>query len=385
MTRRWIGFVCVVGILLLAWGTTPALAQEEGLTLFTPFPVREVAIGEDVTLRLTLRTLSVAQTVYLEVDDLPSDWTATFRGGGDIIRAAYVEPESDVTIDLRLGLPAQIEPGPYRLSIVAEGESTETVLPVELIVQEKLPPSLEFQVELPILRGSPETTFRYSVELSNAGDQDLQVTLAAQAPPEFQVDFTLAGQDVTSIPLTANETKQLSVEAEAFTDVPAGSYNIELIAQGEEATATTDLTAEVTGQADLSISTPDGRLSGRANAGSETPLAIVVRNDGSAPARDIQLSSSAPSGWSVEFEPQQIAELPADQQVEVTARLTPGEQSVAGDYMVTLRANPQEGSPASAEFRITVLTSTLWGIVGLGLVAVAVIVVGLAVMRFGRR
>ena len=109
------------------------------------------------------------------------------------------------------------------------------------------------------------------------------------------------------------------------------------------------------------------------------------KTTGSAPARDIQLSATAPSGWSVEFEPKQITEIAAGTQVEVTANLRPADKAIAGDYMVTINTR-SEGTPSeSADFRITVLTSTLWGIVGIGLIAVAVIVVGLAVLRFGRR
>jgi len=53
--------------------------------------------------------------------------------------------------------------------------------------------------------------------------------------------------------------------------------------------------------------------------------------------------------------------------------------------MVTFRAQPEGGSHESAEYRVTVRTSTLWGLVGVGLIAVAVVVVGAAVTRFGRR
>jgi uncharacterized membrane protein len=53
--------------------------------------------------------------------------------------------------------------------------------------------------------------------------------------------------------------------------------------------------------------------------------------------------------------------------------------------MLTVRARPQDSGYESADFRITVLTSTLWGVVGILLIAVAVAVVGWAVMRFGRR
>jgi uncharacterized membrane protein len=37
------------------------------------------------------------------------------------------------------------------------------------------------------------------------------------------------------------------------------------------------------------------------------------------------------------------------------------------------------------DFRVTVRTSTLWGVVGIGLIAISVGIVGWAVMRFGRR
>lgn len=52
---------------------------------------------------------------------------------------------------------------------------------------------------------------------------------------------------------------------------------------------------------------------------------------------------------------------------------------------MTFTARPEEGASDSAEFRVTVLTSTLWGLVGVALIAIAVVGVGMAVMRFGRR
>jgi len=384
-------FLLVTLILFTAALSTPVLAQEgqsqnaRGLTLFTRYPAQETAIGENITFNLTLRTETSPQVVRLELQNLPQGWTATFRGGGKVIRAAYVEPENDTSVDLRVEPPADVSPDTYRFSVIAQSEVEKAELPIEVIVKEKLPPSLKFEVELPTLRGAPDTTFRYNVTLKNEGAEDLSVNLVAEAPPEFQVSFKLTGQDVTSIPVNANESKRLSVEARAFTAVPAGAYQIKVLAQGGVAQATTTLTAEVTGQPELTITAPDGRLSGQAYVGSKTPFKLFVQNTGSAPARNIELSASQPTGWSVEFEPKQIAEIPAGQQVEVTAHVQPARQAVAGDYIVTFRARPEGGASKSAEFRITVLTSTFWGIVGVALIAVAVAVVGLAVMRFGRR
>jgi len=393
MRKQWMVALAVLSLLSALSLRTPVLAQGEGppqdapssLVVFTRYPAQETAVGEEVTLDLKLRTDASPQVVRLEVQGLPEGWTATFKGGGDVVRAVYVEPDSDALVVLRVEPPDDIRPGAYRFTVVARGEKEEAQCPIELVVKEKLPPSLELEVELPVLRGAADTTFYYNATLTNKGDEDLSVNLVADAPPELQVSFRLTGKEVTNIPLAANESKRLSVEVRPFAGAPAGSYQINLLAQGGEARAQTTLTAEVTGQPQLSISALDGRLSGEAYAGKETSLTIVVANTGSAPARNVELSASTPAGWSVEFEPQKIAEIPTDQQVEVTAKMKPSDQAVAGDYMVTLRARPEGGASESAEFRITVLTSTLWGIVGVALIAVAVGVVSLAVTRFGRR
>jgi uncharacterized membrane protein len=64
--------------------------------------------------------------------------------------------------------------------------------------------------------------------------------------------------------------------------------------------------------------------------------------------------------------------------------LTPSSKAIAGDYMVTLSA-VGDGTSRTSDFRVTVETSTIWGIVGLVVIAASVVVLSLAVMRFGRR
>lgn len=385
----------VVLMLFAASFSAPALAQggdetasspaPQPLTVFTRYPVQEIALGETVNFDLTLRGGDAPQIVNLAAQDLPEGWTVTFRGGGDVIRAAYVEPENDTSVDLRVEPPANVEAGSYSFTVVAEGDSQRAELPIELVVKEKLPPRLTLDVDLPTLRGAPDSTFRYNATLKNEGDEDLTVNLIADTPQGFQTTFKLSGQDVNSLPIAANETKKLDIEVKPFGELPADTYQLKVLAQGGEAQAEADLTAEVTGQSELSVTAPDGRLSGQAYAGEQTPLTLILQNNGTAPARNITLTASPPNGWEVEFDPKTIAELSAGKQLEVTANVHPAEQALAGDYMVTVHAQPEECGAKSAEFRITVLTSTVWGAAGVGLIGVAVVVVGLAVMRFGRR
>jgi len=382
---RWL-----VLVILLTLITAPVFAQggsSAELAIFTRYPSRVIEPGKTIYFDLTVKNNSSSpQLIRLKVKDLPEGWTATFRGAGDIIQAVYVQPNEEASVSLRIEPPAGVSSGSFAFTVVAESSGVTASFPLEVTFKEKLPPKLSMEVELPTLRGTSTTTFRYDLTVKNEGDEDITVNLSADAPRGFMVSFKSYGKDVSSIPVKANSSERLTVEVEPFAELPAGSYSITLRAQGPEVEASTIVVAEITGQPRLSITTPDGRLSGQAYAGRQSPLKIIIKNNGSAPAYGVSLSAFEPSGWSVEFEPdKEIPEIPAGKQVEVTVKVRPSEKAVAGDYMLTINATPKEGSSTSAEFRITVLTSTLWGVVGIGIIAVAVLVVALAVMRFGRR
>lgn len=380
----------LTSLVILAAPST-AMAQEESraakasFTISTTYPNQVVELGESITIKMDINAFGEDETVTLEMDEMPEGWKATFRGGGRIINSVFVEAGSTESIDLRLDPPENPELGEFTFVVLAQGEQRNAELPITLVVQEKIPASLTLTCDLPTIKGSPTTTFRYSAKLENTGDQELMVNLVADTPAGLLTKFKVSGQEVTSFPLGANQTKTIDIELEPIIEISAGKYTFTIFATGGDLQASLDLVAEVTGQQNISISGLDGRLSGRANAGKETAMQIVVQNTGTSAAQGIEINASAPSGWEVTFNPEVISEIPAGEVVEVTAYLKPGKKTVAGDYMVTLRAKPKEGTTESAEFRITVVTSTLWGIVGIGMIAVAVGVVAIAVTRFGRR
>jgi len=80
-----------------------------------------------------------------------------------------------------------------------------------------------------------------------------------------------------------------------------------------------------------------------------------------------------------------VQQLAAGATQDVKLTLTPSERAIAGDYQMSVRASATGGLSESANFRITVLTSTLWGAIGIAIIAVALLVVVFAVARFGRR
>ena len=103
-----------------------------------------------------------------------------------------------------------------------------------------------------------------------------------------------------------------------------------------------------------------------------------------APAEQIELSGTAPTGWKVNFEPKTVDRIAPNEIKEVQALVTPAPKAVAGDYVTTVRAAAR-GESASQSFRVAVTTSTLWGIVGIALIGGALLVMIGAVVWFGRR
>jgi uncharacterized membrane protein len=152
----------------------------------------------------------------------------------------------------------------------------------------------------------------------------------------------------------------------------------------EDASATADLALNITGQPKLDVSGREGLVSTRASAGAQTTVPVVITNTGTAPAEDVELSGSAPSGWKVTFNPTSVDRIAPDQNKEVQALITPTDKAIAGDYVTTITASAR-GESASTDFRVTVTTSTMWGIAGVGIIGVALLVMVGAVARFGRR
>lgn len=395
MKRMKISAVLVwflVAVLVFS-GITPGLAQDEQtgetevqpLMIYTQYPSRIVGSGEVVTIPVKLRS-GISQTVALEVKNLPDGWSASFRGGSVIIDSVYIYKNVEASVDLRLELPKDLAAGKYEFTIVATGTREKAELPIRFTIQEKLPPRLSLTVDgLPTKRGGPSASFSFTATLKNEGGEDLLVTLSYTPIEKTRITIQASGQDVSELELGADQSKSLTIKVDPLVNLDSGKYPFKVFAVAGDIKTELELAIEVVGEGSLSISAPDGRLSGQAYAGQENTLKVQLTNNGTAPLRGIELTSSEPVGWSVTFDQPKIAEIPAGQSVEVTARIKPTDKAVAGDYMVTIRARPLDSKQVSAEFRITVRTSTLWGVVGIGLIALAVGVVGIAVARFGRR
>jgi uncharacterized membrane protein len=369
----------------------PVLADTsdvKGLFLVTDYPAITARAGESTTLKLKLQNAGLApETVALTVNDVPAGWKATLLGGGTTIGAAMAATNETVPLELRLEVPDGTPAGDHKLTIHAAGTDLNADLPIDVTIGEEMPAKLIIKASLPSLRGTAHSSFEYDFNVKNDSDKDLVVRLAAQAPQGFQTSFTeqYGSQEISSIPIEAGQSKDLKLKVQTPGEAPAADYPVGVEVSAAGVVADTTMTVEVTGQPKLALTgSEEGRLSLQAEAGKPTQISLNLSNDGSAPAQGITLSGTPPSDWTVTFDQPKIDQLAAGAKKTVQATLTPSAKAIAGDYMVTFNAANDTDS-ASSDFRITVSTSTLWGIVGIGIVAIALLVAVGAVARFGRR
>jgi uncharacterized membrane protein len=359
----------------------------KGLYLMTDYPAVTVRPGTTENVSLRLQNYGLGPEQYrLSVSGVPTGWTATLLGGGQPVAAAMPAPDASVSLQLRVTVPANSDLNGQTLTVKAEGPGNQASLPIEVALAKELPAKLTVTSKLPSLRGSPKSNFEYSLSIKNDSGRKLVTSFAAAAPANFETSFTEAygTQELSSIPIEAGQSKDIKLKVRPPGTVDAGHFPVKVTVNAEDASANTEVTLDVVGQPQLQVSGRDGLMSARAVAAQQSSIPIVVANSGTAPAENIVLAATAPTGWKVTFQPASIERLVPGKDAEVQALLTPSDKSLAGDYMVSVRANSR-GENASSQFRVTVNTSTVWGMAGAGVIGVALLLMLGAVARFGRR
>jgi uncharacterized membrane protein len=391
MRYRAIAVLSVVLSVLAPCGF--AAAQEspkndvKGLFLLTDFPAVSVRPGTTSTVTLRLQNYNMSpERLALSVAGVPAGWTATLVGGGQPIAAAMPATNASVSLELRLDVPKDAPVGTTNFTVSAKGGTTSLELPVAVTLAKDLPAKLTVTPQLPELRGNPKSSFEYQLSIKNDSGKKLTVALGADAPQNFDATFTeqYGSQELSAVPIDAGQSKDVKLKVRPPSTVAAGKYKVTARVVAEDANVTTDLGLEVSGQPKIDLSGREGVLSAKATAGVETIVPIVLTNTGDAAAEDISLAGTAPTGWKVTFEPKSVDKIAPNDTKEVQATITPPEKAIAGDYVTTLRAN-WRGDSAQASFRVGVATSTIWGIYGVGLIGIALLVLVGAVARFGRR
>lgn len=377
-------------ILALALAATMSLAAlaAGGLEMSTAYPGLTVKAGDSLDFDLDFTNGSSSGfSAALSIASIPEGWTGYFEGGGSEISHVYVKSgDNDAAATFCVTVPAEAEQGTYTISLRAAGGGFSSTLTLTLTVDQEEAGGSALTTEYAEQEGAAGTSFTFSTTIQNNTSKEQNYSFSTNAPAGWTVTFMPSGEttQVAAVTVDARGSQAMDVTVTPPNGVEAGTYTIPISAISASETLSGELTVVITGTYALDLSTPSGRLSFDANASKQTSLTISLTNSGNVDLQNINLTSSAPDGWTVEFAESSVDVLEAGATREVTVYVTPSEDAISGDYALMLTATGSETSD-SAEFRVSVKTETVWGVVGVLLILAAVGGLTWVFRKYGRR
>ena len=378
--RRMLG-ASIVGLVMLA--AAPGMSAAGEITLSTPFPAIAVAPGSAPSFDISVTTQAPGR-VALTVGAVPTGWTAVLRGGGFTIDGVESDGSTATKITLNVTVPADATEGTQRITVRGTIAGASTILPVDVRVAPNAAGDIKLTTDIPQLKGASDATFPFTLTLTNDTPEDLPFSVAATGPAGWTVTAQVGTQaQAASVVVKAGSPSPVTVSAKPAEGTAAGNYPIAVNATSGSRSANADLSVEITGSYKLALTTADQRLNLSATAGSVSDLTLSVSNTGTADVEGAAMTADAPTGWKVEFDTPTVT-VPAGKSVPVVAHVTPSSDAIAGDYVTSFKATAPVAN-ASADVRVTIQTSLLWGAVGIGLIALVLIGLWWTFQRYGRR
>jgi uncharacterized membrane protein len=341
------------------------LALANTVALYTPYPEISVPPGESIDYAIeVINNTEEIKNVPVSLSGVPKGWEYSLKSGGWTIQKVSVLPGEKKSLSLKLEVPHQVKKGTYRFQVVASGLTT---LPLTVTVSETGTFKTEFTTNQPNVEGHSSALFSYNAKLRNMTSEPQLYALSQDAPRGWNVVFKANGQQVSSVQVEANQTRDIAIEVNPPKKIQAGTYKIPIQAITNATSANLDLEAAIKGSYEMELTTPTGLLSTSITAGKGKRLELVVRNNGSSPITNLKMDRRAPVDWDVVFEPNEIPNLNPGESAQVFATIQASKKAIAGDYMATLEATNPEVTEKAA-FRVSVKTPVVWGWLGVMLI-----------------
>ena len=378
--RALLSIAFALGMLPMA---VPGVLAANGLTLTTPYPGITVSPGTQVTFDLSVKTTDPTR-VNLSLSGVPTSWKANLHGGGYVVGAVQTDGSAATTVRLDVDVPADAS-GTTTITVTASGGGQTVSLPLDIRVAADAGGEVTVRPDYTALRGSSNQSFTFNLTISNQTPEDVSYTATGEGPVGWTVDVTLTGQtQAVSGTVKAGGSATAAVKVTPADNADAGSYKIAVVATVGGKQYPQELSVEITGSYSMTLSTPTQVLSANGSAGSVTEQTFTITNTGTAPISNVVLSGSLPTNWKVEFSPATVDSVAPGQPVNVTAKITPASDAIAGDYSLNFTAKGDEATD-QAEIRFTVEASLVGALIGAALIVIFIGGLLWVFRRYGRR
>lgn len=364
------------------------VSAAEGFDLYTDTPGIHVTAGDSVSfsLYLTGSNADGGCDVDLSIASMPEGFDGYIKSGSYEVSRVHASGESgDSIATFQMTVPAEAADGTYEITLLAVSDTGyQDELTLELMVSGLEAGESNFYVEYPDQEGVSGTSFSYSTTIANNTLTTQNYNFSSNAPAGWTVSFTSDSTQISSLEIESGSSAGVTITVTCPDRTDAGEYQIGCAATSAKEQLSTTLNVTILGTYDMDLSTTDGKLSFDAYSNKESDVTLKITNNGNIDLENITLSASAPSGWEVTFDTTTIDTLEAGSSTEIAAHVTPGSDSLNGDYVTIISASCDNQSD-SIEFRITVKTQTGWGV--FAVIIIIVVAGGLyyVMRKYGRR
>jgi uncharacterized membrane protein len=258
-------------------------------------------------------------------------------------------------------------------------------------------PSLTMDCKYPVIKNDSGMSFNFSVDIHYSGQAkkifDISATAPQNAPQNWSVTTTagypesqVSAIEITPSDFSSTETIKVNLAPNMGYYPEPGDYVITVKVSSDTLSQSIDLKATVKARYQILLTTDSGNLNTKATAGKDNHFSFKLMNTGTANVDNINFRSTPPEGWVVTFNPTSIVSSGPNQIQQVDAVIKPPEgKTIAGDYMVTISASNGSISSSDMSVRVTVVTPSIWGWVGIIIVVLVIAALGVLFMRLGRR
>jgi uncharacterized membrane protein len=317
----------------------------------------------------------------------PADWDTVLKSEDIEISSLRISAGASTSLVFEVTIPSDYEPGSYKLILTVESKTVDMGDTLNLGVELR-----EASSDVEIISTFTDVTVQagnaieYPLRIRNNGESDSQIRLSvASAPSNWDTKFTSDSVEVSSFLIDAGESLNIKLEVEPPDAVETGDYSITILAESDDGKTLKDIELKATVVGSYEIELELSTLYETTTIGNSVEFTAEIINQGNTPITTIYLETIIPNDWDITSTPSQISKLdPRESETFTLVVKTPAD-TVAGDYLITVKALSDQAESEETDLRITAKASTSWGLIGIGLAGVAVIGLVIAFTRFKRR
>jgi len=354
------------------------------------FPGKSTTPGETVRFQVRVKNpFGVEMRFRVAVDSIPLNWTAFVKtAGGEAVTEVTLDNSEFVDLIIEVTPPVTARIGEYGILVKAESSDGKvtTSLPLNITLTEA--GEEEIQVAAKFLKVTVEAgkVVQCPITIINSGETNRTLLLSVvESPTDWKVAFKSGTVEVSGLYLTAGKSENLVVEVTPPSTANIGSYAVPVQVESEDGVVRIRLELKVTIIGSYALSLEPSTLLTSATVGGSTTFTARITNKGQTPVTVLRLNVDAPQGWETSVTPAQVESLKPRESSTFTVVVKTPDNTVAGDYLLTLKGLSDQVESDEVQIRVTATAPTSWGLIGIGIAAVMVVALIVVFKKFRRR